>query len=215
MKLITMLLLLAVGCSPTVCAQAVDNKKPEGSLAKPAASKAQLQLTTNIVERKHHCSNLMSLRVRLTFKNIGDEPIILDKRSFIGAEMVSHDLEAAAAKQYETTARYDLFDGAFFDVDPSDMSNFVILKPGEVYEKTRGLTSLWLDDAPPPREGFLSPGTHYLQIIVSTWSYFTDAKPFRKKWSDKGVLWLEGMTSLPMPFTVEIDPSRPLCQTPK
>jgi hypothetical protein len=215
MKLIIMFLLLAVGCSPIVCAQAADNKKPDGGLARPPASKAQLQLSTSLVERKHHCSNLMSLRVKLTFKNTGSEPIILDKRSFIGAEMVSHDLEAAAAKQYETTARYDLFDGAFFAVDPSDMSNFIILKPGEVYEKTRGLTSLWLDDATPPREGYLSPGTHYLQIIVSSWSYFTDPKPLQKRWSDKGVLWLEGLTSLPMPFTVENDPSRPPCQTPK
>lgn len=139
MKLIPTLLLLAVSCTLMVRAQSMSGQKAESSQAEQADSKAQVQLTTSIVERKHHCSTFMGLKVLLTFKNTGSVPIIRDKRSFIIGFMVSRTVEAAEAKQYETTGRYDLFDGAFFNVDPSDMSNFIILKPGEVYEKTEGL----------------------------------------------------------------------------
>ena len=211
MKLITTLLLLTISCLLTVCGQAIPNIKAESRFANQANSKAKLQLTTSIVERKHHCSNFMGLKVRLTFKNIGTEPIILDKRSFIVKMMVSRDPKAAAARQYETTGRYDMFDGAFFNVDPSDMSNFIILKQGEVYEKTQGVGSFWVTAETPPPAGYLNPVTHFLQLRVSTWSYFADAKPFEKRWKNKGVLWLEIMTSLPMPFKVEKDPSLPLC----
>jgi hypothetical protein len=211
MKLTLALLLLALSCASTVLAQTIPDKKAENSPAKQDNSKAQLQLTTSVVERKHQCYNFMGLKVRLAFKNIGSAPIILDKRSFILGIMVSRDPEAAAAKQYETTGRYDLFDGAFFNVDPSDMSNFLVLKPGEVYEKDEGVGSFWIDDRTPPRKGYLKTGTHFLQIQVNTWSYFTDSKLFEKKWRDKGVLWLELMTSLPMPFTIEKDSSLPIC----
>jgi hypothetical protein len=181
----------------------MNNKRGEGSLDKPANPKAKLQLTTSIVEQNYHCSNYVGFKVRLMFKNVGTEPVILDKRSFIYGKMVSRDLEAVAAKQYETEGRYDLFDPAYFNVDPSDMSNFIVLKPGEVYAFNDGVGSFWIDAGTPPRKGHLNPGTHFLQLKVSTWSYFTDANPFHQKWRDKGVLWSEGIISEPMPFTVE------------
>jgi hypothetical protein len=203
MKLIPTLLLLAVSCTPMVSARSMPNKKAESSQAEQVDSKAQLQLTTSLVERNHHCSTFMGLKVLLTFENTGSVPIIFDKRSFIIGKMISRTVEAAEAKKYETTVRYDLFDGAFFNVDPPDMSNFIILKPGEVYEKTRGIGSFRVTTETPPPLGYLNPGTHYLQIQVNTWSYFTHSVHFEKLWSDKGVLWLKLMTSMPMPFTAE------------
>lgn len=214
MRLIAAFMLLAASYAPSALAQSkpagrTDSRSAEQS--KQPDSEARLQFTASIVERRHVCSNFMGFRkVRLTFKNVGGVPVILDKRSFLVGSMVSRDLEAAAAKQYQATIRY-FDDGAYFNVDPSNMSTFVVLKPGEVYEKVDGVGSFFIDDQAPAPKGRLSPGTYFLQIKVSTWSYFADSEPFRERWKDKGILWLELMTSEPMPFTAEKNPSLPPC----
>lgn len=213
MNLLSILLLLTVNCSPLVCAQAVPEKKPEYSHTKPADSKAQLQFTTNIVEQNYECSNILGLKLRFTFKNIGTESIILDKRSFILRRMVSRDLKAAASKRYESDGRFEYFDGAHFLADPSDLSNFIVLKPGEAYSFDDNIGSFSIyDGAKEPPKGYLITGTHYLQLEVGTWSYFADPNPFQQKWKDQGFLWTEGLTSQPMPFTIEKE--RPTVKCP-
>ena len=84
------------------------------------------------------------------------------------------------------------------------MKTFIILKPEELYTFDDGVGSFSIyDGTPPAPKGDLSPGMHFLQIEVATWSYFADSKRFHQKWKDKGVLWTEGVTSMPMPFTIE------------
>lgn len=213
MNLLPTLLLLALSCSPIVCAQASPHEKIGGERAASFGSKARLQLTTSIVERKPYCSNSEGFKLRLTFKNVGPEPVVLDRRSFIARRLVSRDLKAAASRQYELSGRFDYFDGAYFLADPSDTSNFVLLKPGEVYDLDASIGSFSVyDGEKDPPQGHLVTGTHYLQLEVGTWSYVADPEPFLRQWSDKGFLWIEGLTSLPMPFTVGKD--RPAVKCP-
>src|SRR5205085_10487268 len=124
MKFVLIFLLLAISCVFTVRAQAVPDKKAENATAIQAKLKPALQLSTSIVEQKYYCRNYVGLKLRLTFKNIGSLPIILDKRSFIVRVMVSSDLEAANAQQYEVERRADYFDaGSYFITAPLDMTN--------------------------------------------------------------------------------------------
>jgi len=87
--------------------------------------------------------------------------------------------------------------------EPSGMLSFVTLKPGETYGFDAGVGSfkVYSDEGKLPA-GRLGRGTHYLQVKVSTWSYLKDPVPFRRKWMSHGLLWYEGLTSQPMPFTV-------------
>lgn len=213
MKLILTILLLAASCSPAVRAQVTADKQIGSGPAMTDDLKGKLQLTASVIEKKHHCSNFVGFRVRLTFKNVGKSPAILDKRSLVAGLTVSRDLEAAAAKQYEIDSHYDFFgSGDYFDVDPSDMANFVILKPGEVFTVDTGVGSFWVANGTPPPKGYLNAGTHYLQLKVATWTYFADPAPISRKWSDKGFLWSEGLSSPPIPFTVEVDRQSPDCR---
>lgn len=213
MRLIPVLLLLAASCASTVHAQAAHDGQTERGPSKPDDATARLHLTTSIVERRYHCSTEVGFKLRLAFKNAGSVPVILDKRSFIVRRMVSRTVEAAAAKQYELVGTFEYFDAAPFLADPSDMASFIVLKAGEVYAFDTGIGSFSIYDGEKEHpKGYLSKGTYFLQIEAGTWSYIADPKPFGQKWKDKGFLWHEGLTSLPMPFTVEKDSRSAECR---
>jgi hypothetical protein len=213
MKPVLTLLLLAVSYSSTVNAQAVTSNGPANDGSKSVDSKAQLQLTTSIVEQKYHCADFMGLKLRFAFKNTGGVPIILDRRSFVVRVMVSRDLEASAAKQYESTTTLEYFGGDSFFADPSDLSKFVILKPGGVYTLEDGVGSFSIDDSESRPKGRLGSGTHFLQVEIGTWPYVTDYKPFQKKWRTMGYLWSQDLISQPMPFVVNKDRPGKTCLT--
>jgi hypothetical protein len=211
MRLVLTLLLLAANYSSTVSAQAISNDGLERNAPKPTDSKAQLQLTSSIVEQVYDCADFMGFKLRFTFKNIGDIPIILDRRSFVVRVTVGHDLEALAAKQYESTHTFEHFGGDYFHADPSDPSKFIILKPGEVYAFEDGIGSFPIDDDASRPKGYLGAGTHFLQVEIGTWSYMSDYKPLQKKWRTTGYLWAQGLISQPMLFAVNKDRSGSKC----
>lgn len=165
--------------------------------------KAQLQLTTTILEQKSCSLDHFGLRLRLTLRNIGEEPVILHKQTAISRIMVSRDLRAVAAQQYEQEQRYD-DPGADIGLASPIYSDFTIIKPGAVFEFEESV-SLYLFNAKRSAERFLSEGTHFLQVDLGSWPYIADPATFRKKWRDKGYLWFEGITSGPMRFTIEKD----------
>ena len=117
--------------------------------------------------------------------------------------MVSGDLAAAKNKQYEQDLRYD-DPGAGAGLESPFFSDFTILKTGEVIEFEQPV-SVYLFDAKRGAEQFLREGTHFLQVDVASWPYIADPAPFRRNWKDKGYLWFEGITSEPMPFTINKD----------
>jgi hypothetical protein len=199
-NLVAAVLLLVVGGIPSP-------NKP--TLAATTARKAQLQLTTSIVREKSCSRDHLSLELKFTFRNVGAEPVIIDKGSFVMRAMISQSLKAAVAKRYEAETHARLF-ADIFPLRPKDISNFAVIGAGESYdlqtENTR--VSFLIDDGTPRSKEYLRPGNYFLQIEIATWTYMDDAEQFRRTWKSNGVLWSEGLTSQPMPFVVE--QSRPI-----
>jgi hypothetical protein len=198
-------LLLVVLALANITAMKIESAAPapRNSLA-PSAAKARLKLTTSIVRERSCFPAHLGFELRFTFRNIGNEPVIVDKRSIITRTLISRSLTALASKKYEQVIRSDQW-GLYFAVDPSDMSNLVIIQPGEGFDLETGQTRVSLHVRKGRREskGNLPPGSYFLQVEVATWTYLQDPTTYKKTWSEKGYLWSEGLTSEPMSFVVE------------
>jgi hypothetical protein len=203
MKYLMVVILLNFNCAIAV-AQSTNPQDQHHTLPPRQGSGARLQLTTTII-RQYSCSfNTHGMKLRLTFRNNGNKAVILDKRSFHVASFLSTSLKAAAAKKYVGVIRGDMW--GLVPLRPDDLSDFVILQPGEVYEAEKGSTaSFMVTNEPANPHHLLSPGSYFLQIKVATWSYLEDGRAFQKAWSDKGYLWFQGLISEPMPFIVKRD----------
>jgi hypothetical protein len=203
LRLTAILLLLASGCvfeaSPAVVTVRQGDHRP----TKTAGVEPRLQLTTDIIERKEYLRQYVGFTLRLTFKNVGGTPIILNKDCFLLKLLVSRNPEAAAAKQYESVSTFDYMGAVHPRSEPAGVSDFVTLKPGEEYTYDTGVGSLKVHGGEgEPLKGELGRGKHYLQLGVSAWSYMADPAPFRRKWRKQGFLWYEELVSQSMPFTV-------------
>lgn len=113
--------------------------------------------------------------------------------------------------------RYTDFDvGPGDGFDTPDLSRFVVLRQGEVYESEERISIpthlVSMPRARPFPEINLSGGTHLLQVVVGTWPYVADPKPLRKEWKGKGFLWTDGLLSEPMPF--KLDKDEPITNCP-
>lgn len=217
MKSILTCLLSVLLYATAVFAQQPADTKVETRPAALADTKEQLVFTTSIVKRSSCGPNHLALDLKLRFQNTGKNPVILSKKIFIGSFMVSRNLDDAAAKKYALSIRY-----SDFDVGPGDgfytpdLSRFVLLRQGEVYEFEQSVSfptrSVSVPGAKPFPEIDISDGTHLLQIVVGTWPYVADPKPNRKEWKGKGLLWTKSLLSEPMPFTV--DKNEPITKCP-
>jgi len=203
MKPLVLVLTFALSCIPVLKETSAAPKSRIG-LTGGVAPKAQLQLTTTIVRERSCFPGHLSLELRFRFRNVGDEPVILDKLSFVDRTLVSMSLKAAASKKYQQKIRAHLYADTF-PVNPTDLSDFAIIGPGEVFDLESGQTrvSLFVSEGKHQSKDHLPPGNYFLQVDVATWTYFGDAKQLRVKWRDKGRLWSEGVTSQPMPFAVK------------
>ena len=173
-------------------------------------SKPRLELTLAIVKGFSCSPELFTLRMRFTFKNTGSGPVMVHKRSFLVRSLVSTSPRAAAAGKYIMESRGDMW--GMFPFRPTDLSNFAILGPGEVYALDDERESFFVSDDPANPHRRLRPGNYFLQVEVVTWPYLDKPRPFRNKWKDTGYLWSEGITSQPMPFTIE--KNRPIVSCP-
>jgi hypothetical protein len=203
MKLLPILLLLIVCCALTIAAQEALVENIGSKSIPQIQSTVELQLTTSIIEQNYRCPNSIGFKLRLTFKNTGSESVILDKNSFVLGRFISRDETEASAKRFEINEYFDIFDGEYLLADPSEMSNFVILKPAQDFSIDDGIGSFSVDNGASNQKGLLRPGSHVLQVEVNTWTHLADAKLFQRKWKDKGFLWAQGLISQPMAFTVE------------
>lgn len=166
--------------------------------------KPQLQLTTSVVRERSCSPRHLSLELKFTFRNLGNEPVLLDKRSFVDRTFVGLNAKAVALKKYQQESRADLFADSF-PASPTDLSEFAIIGPGEVYdlESVQTRVSLYVSEGVQQSKADLHPGEYYLQVGVATWTYLSDGKHFRLKWRDQGWLWYEGIISQPMPFSIK------------
>ena len=202
-NLVTAVLLLIIG------ATSLPHKT---NLAAGTIRKARLELTTSIVTEKSCFLGHLGLYLRFTFRNTGEEPVILDKRSFVIRSLVSRSLNAAIGRKYVQEVRADVFADSF-PMDPSGLSDFVILQPTETYdlqtEQTR--VSLYVAGNKKASKDDLRPGNYFLQVEVATWTYLRNSEQFRQRWRTNGVLWSEGLTSQPMAFVIEQNRSISKC----
>src|SRR6202008_4023603 len=147
-----------------------------GSPSMSAPRGAQLVLTTTIIREVSCTRGDLTLHLKLTFRNVGSETIILDRRSsVIARHMVSSSVEAAARKEYEDVGRYedsgpDRSGENAMDADPK---NFVSLAPGESFETESDWSRAYITvaDGSHKAPGGLGYGPHFLQVDVGTWLY--------------------------------------------
>lgn len=182
------------------------------TVAAPAdaqSGEAQLQLAATVLSSCYATQSYPStLRwtLLLTYTNVGRQPVLLDKKSStIYRSLVSRSLKDAEAKKYEYDSSISFIDprraGVRTEATPEEDA-FVALKPGESYSLERN-HGVYLSDGTEDTEDYLGPGNHLLQLRVMTWYYLESPETYRERWRDKGYLWSQNITSLPMQFTVE------------
>jgi hypothetical protein len=172
-------------------------------------AQAQLQLSTSVIQQRYSLdmgTRLLRLTLNLTYSNIGNGPILLDKKSsLVYRKSVSQNPKAASERKYEYDERglmIDSMEAAGMRRGAPERDAFIILKPGESYGLKEEIF-LRLYDGTKDTEGFLHPGTHFLQVRAATWYYFRDPNEYQKKWADEGYVWYQNITSVPMPLKIE------------
>jgi hypothetical protein len=183
------------------------------------ANQAQgsLELATSIV-RQRYCKssdpaayNTLRLDLRLRYKNIGQQDLILYKGSSIAyREMVSANVQDAARMHYilDLSLMVDVQGLPEIDRGPIPDKNFIILQPGARFEpttSTEAVLFLKRSDEEKVADAFGS-GEYVLQVQVSTFPYPQSLEnELRQRWKTSGELWTSGITSGPMTFNVEKD----------
>lgn len=171
-----------------------------------------LRLTTSIVEQRY-CRNddgslALSLRLRLRYTNVGHQPVILYKGSkLIHRHTTSRDLKDAEAGQFTSDYSLTIYSGGGIEINESSLDSlFVTLQPEAPYEREAlnvvvlPVTSGAAGTAP----ATLRPGEYVLQVTTSTWPESEElAQELRTRWQQRGLLWTDVVTSMPMPFKVE------------
>jgi hypothetical protein len=205
--------LLAVSlCAVASFAQGANGTKSQNGIAARADERGRVELTTTIIRRRSCSPNTLGLDLMLSFRNAGAEPVILSKRILLGRIMVSRSPEDAAAGKYLRAIRYSLFadeekTGSAFET-PTNLSGFVLLRPGEMYKSEENVSlTTYVPAMTAGARSFpeidFSRGTYFLQLGVGTWPYVADPEPIREKWKANGFLWTQGLNSEPMPFTAD------------
>jgi hypothetical protein len=214
--MLKLLILICLTCAATTYSQTNTSKHDVGTSAGAGNLQAQLRLTTSISDQQYcYEGSLARLRlfIRLNFKNVGNETILLDKKSSTyDRAMISRNQRDAAARKYEEDSFFDFeLDrvGTHTDAIP-DESSFILLKPGESYSLETEFRP-FLDDGSPDSQDDLRVGSHLLQLRVQTWRYLVPADSYRKQWRDRGYLWSKRLISMPMLFKVREKPPVSQC----
>jgi hypothetical protein len=148
----------------------------------------------------------LRMTLELKFNNSSQKRIILYKYSVgVVRSLVSSNRESAMTKQYEADTRYlvNLIAGAAEIDGSAPGDNFAILQPNDSYT-TKAHVILFLNRVEKGVPRNLSPGDHYLQVVVQTW-YLSDdlSKKLSKQWRPTGSLWTDDVRSQPMRFRIE------------
>lgn len=206
MKYLSLLFLICFGCAVQIHAQSTSDSSGVEMTVGGDVLHAQLQLTTNVISERYCSDGRLRFMLRLNFTNVGQETVVLDRRSSVVPHYtVSSNSDDAARKKYEMKGdRLIALDHVGMSFTRTlDDSHFAILKTGESYKLDTEF-SLPLYNDPDTAELSLRPGNHVLQIRVWTWYYPQISNiAGREHWRGKGYLWSDPITSLPMPFKVE------------
>ncbi|HKP37793.1 MAG TPA: hypothetical protein VJT71_13130 [Pyrinomonadaceae bacterium] len=200
-------------CCLVICFLVLVPVNSQTEIRRPLPAGIKLVLETTIVS-KQYCSTapFLLLTLSLKFTNLGDKPILLDRRSkLIGRELVSRNLKDLAGKKYlyKVSPMLDLAGAGIGRNLPEDLMLFAVLKPGESLTTS---TESRVDVIVGPDRDGLPPGKYLLQVRVITWYYYPSATDrLRAQWQDRGYLWTTDLTSKPMTFEVESKPALQPC----
>ncbi|HZS48288.1 MAG TPA: hypothetical protein VFC63_24680 [Blastocatellia bacterium] len=167
-----------------------------------------LALKASILKQEY-CSDFsvenIKLELHLSYLNTGSNNIVLDRTDVhiqnyrIGK---TERLLASGKSEFDYVRDTEIFlVNPRQKPNPPDDTGFVILKPGESFDSQ---TTMFIFLKIRRSRYIISPGSHVLDVTVSTWKYSEDLIPsFRTRVDQKGYLWTNSLTSQPLHFTIE------------
>ena len=197
MKSLTLILCLTVGLTVSD-AQTLSSTANEIITNTDQDSGAHLQLSTSINEQRYSAeagSKLLRLTLNLTYTNIGEQTILLDKNSsLVYKKVLSKNFKAMSKKKYNYDASSSFIDVRSMQAAGMHMNMrsrpekhaFIALKPKDSYNLKKEII-LYLYDGSKVTQDSLYPGKYFLQIRVATWYYFADPEEYREKWRGEGL----------------------------
>lgn len=203
MKIVQLVVGACLACAVTVNAQPPSNRGGVEMTAGQDKFFANLQLHTNVIKFEGCSDDRLRFTLRLKYVNEGKGAVILDKRSsVISHYMLSRNLKNALKRHYEVEVPI-LFglDAAGMTMDSvPDESQFVLLKPGEIYS----VDEVFSFSIRPEMTNKNSGRVKFLQMVVVTWYYpRASNSKWRDEWQAKGYLWSDAITSVPMPLKID------------
>jgi len=148
----------------------------------------------------------LELKLKLRYKNVGRQKLILYRgHDLFYQTRIRSVANDASSKPHEiifTNSRY--FDEEFEPIDqPSPGEVFVILSPGEIYERELMVGVGLAGGGGAASNHTVREGRHTLELIVSTWYKSRPlAEKLRQRWARKGLLWFDPLASMPIALTV-------------
>lgn len=202
MQLLVLFIVTFLGCAVTLNAQTPSDRGGVKMTMGQDKFFADLQLHTNLIKLETCSGDRLRFTLRLNYVNEGKGIVILDKRSsVISNYMISRNFENAVKKKYEIEVpRLIGLDAAGMTMESvPDESQFVLLKPGEVYSFDQ-VFNLYIR-AELEKHRSRRGGLNFLQMVVLTWYYpRASNSKWRDQWRTKGYLWSDPIISIPMPF---------------
>lgn len=186
-------------------------------------AQASLELTTSVA-RQLYCKSIgkelstLRLDLRLTYKNIGQQPIILYKGSNIAfRQMISASVQNAATNRYLSDISFmvDMTNLPTISGGANPDKNFVVIPSGETFGTTalRGAIVFLRRNGDDKDAGGIDAGEYVLQVEVPTFPYPGSLESeLRTRWKASGDLWGENVISRPMTFEVARDPKFVACE---
>jgi hypothetical protein len=175
-----------------------------------------LQLTAAIGSQRY-CKedgdyDSLGLKLRLRFKNVGDQKVILYKGSeSVIRTTVGPSIEDVESGRLLSDIKFSVYTQGGYKIDtPSPGQAFIILPPDGTFEKE---TETVVMVAKKAGAGAVLPGgKYYVQVTVSTFPETQDlARELRRRWAESGVLCFDPIQSQPIRLNVPASWEKSIC----
>ena len=188
------------------------------TVAAQTPSQTQLQLTAAIREQSYCSVNedaiTLQLKIKLRYTNLSSQPIILYKGHDLFFQTKIRSEPDRSGQSYQVhLLNMHYFDEEIERIDARSPSKvFVTLAPNQSFEREL-IKGIGVTDHSKERTSTsVHPGSHSLQLIVSTWYQSPKlAEQLRQEWRRKGFLWSQPLTSVPLKLMVEKPVGAPPC----
>lgn len=172
--------------------------------------KPPLELTAEIVSQNYCAvtsdSSALEMRVRLRYRNIGSQKLILYKGHDLFYQTRIRSAAGNLAGPYEVW----VVNSRYFDEEPEAIDQtspgkvFLSVPPGAVYTREIVIGVGVVNEKVERGDSSIRIGDHTLQLIVSTWyKSRTLAQKLRQEWQGKGLLWSDPLVSTSIHFVAQ------------